>query len=58
MSEADSFKQLIQDQGLSSTISNIAHYENQSRNTYENAIHSKKIMDTIHQQESSLRPTA
>ncbi|MFZ9498066.1 MAG: YdcF family protein [Polynucleobacter sp.] len=50
MSEADAFKQLIQEQGLSSATSNTAHYENQSRNTYENAIYSKKIMDTIYQQ--------
>ena len=50
MSEADAFKQLIQEQGLSSATGNTAHYENQSRNTYENAIYSKKIMDTIYQQ--------
>ena len=50
MSEADAFKQLIQEQGLSSTTSNTAHFENQSRNTYENAIYSKKIMDTIYEQ--------
>ena len=52
MPEADTFKQLIQEQGLSSTTSNTAHYENQSRNTYENAIYSKKIMDTIYEQSS------
>ena len=50
MSEADAFKQLIQEQGLSSATSNTAHYENQSRNTHENAIYSKKIIDTIYQQ--------
>mgnify|MGYP000246291716 CR=1 FL=1 len=50
MSEADAFKQLIQEQGLSIATSNTAHYENQSRNTHENAIYSKKIIDTIYQQ--------
>ncbi|NDB09692.1 MAG: YdcF family protein, partial [Burkholderiaceae bacterium] len=50
ISEADAFKQLIQEQGLSSATSNTDHYENQSRNTYENAIYSKMIMDTIYQQ--------
>jgi len=50
ISEADAFKQLIQEQGLSSITGNSAHYENQSRNTYENAIYSKKIINTIYQQ--------
>ena len=50
MSEADAFKQLIQEQGLADSTNTTAFYENQSRNTYENAIYSKKIMDTIHQQ--------
>jgi uncharacterized SAM-binding protein YcdF (DUF218 family) len=35
MSEADAFKQLVIEQGLSEEN---AHYENQSRNTYENAV--------------------
>ncbi|MBU3621201.1 YdcF family protein [Polynucleobacter sp. CS-Odin-A6] len=35
VSEADAFKQLIAEQGLPSRN---AHYENQSRNTYENAL--------------------
>jgi uncharacterized SAM-binding protein YcdF (DUF218 family) len=35
MSEADAFKRLIAEQGLSDKN---AHYENQSRNTYENAL--------------------
>jgi uncharacterized SAM-binding protein YcdF (DUF218 family) len=42
VSEADAFKQLIQEQGLSEQN---AHYENQSRNTYENALHVKPIME-------------
>ena len=35
MSEADAFKQLVAEQGLPDKN---AHYENQSRNTYENAL--------------------
>jgi uncharacterized SAM-binding protein YcdF (DUF218 family) len=35
ISEADSFKQLISEQGISEKM---AHYENQSRNTYENVL--------------------
>jgi len=50
VTEADAFKQLIQEQGLSSITGNTAHYENQSRNTYENAIYSIKIMDAIYEQ--------
>ncbi|QWD76332.1 YdcF family protein [Polynucleobacter sp. MWH-UH24A] len=50
MSEADAFKQLIQEQGLGDITNTTAFYENQSRNTYENAIYSKMIMDTIYQQ--------
>ncbi len=49
MSEADAFKQLIQEQGLADSANTTAFYENQSRNTYENAVYSKKIMDTIYQ---------
>jgi uncharacterized SAM-binding protein YcdF (DUF218 family) len=41
MSEADAFKQLIQEQGLSEAM---AHYENQSRNTYENVLLIKPMM--------------
>jgi len=36
VSEADTFKQLIAEQGLSEKM---AHYENQSRNTYENVLY-------------------
>jgi uncharacterized SAM-binding protein YcdF (DUF218 family) len=40
-SEADAFKQLLQEQGLGS---HPGYYENQSRNTYENMLYSKKII--------------
>lgn len=41
VSEADAFKQLIQEQGLSEQS---AHYENQSRNTYENVLYMKSMI--------------
>jgi uncharacterized SAM-binding protein YcdF (DUF218 family) len=41
MSEADAFKQLIAEQGLSEKK---AHYENQSRNTYENVLYMKPMI--------------
>lgn len=41
MSEADAFKQLIAEQGLPDRN---AHYENQSRNTYENVIYMKPMI--------------
>ena len=50
MSEADAFKQLIQEQGLADSTNTTAFYENQSRNTYENAVYSKKIIDAIYPQ--------
>jgi uncharacterized SAM-binding protein YcdF (DUF218 family) len=49
MSEADAFKQLIGEQGLAEQTQGKAFYENQSRNTYENAVYSKKIIDAIDQ---------
>ena len=42
VTEADAFKQLIQEQGLSEQN---AHYENQSRNTYENVLLMKPMME-------------
>ncbi len=42
VSEADAFKQLIKEQGLSEEK---AHYENQSRNTYENVLHMKPMIE-------------
>ena len=47
MSEAEAFKQLIQEQGLAQISKDTAYYENQSRNTYENAVYSKKIIDQL-----------
>ena len=41
MSEADAFKQLVVEQGLPDKN---AHYENQSRNTYENIVLMKPMM--------------
>lgn len=41
VSEADAFRQLITEQGLSGKF---AHYENQSRNTYENVLLMKSII--------------
>jgi len=41
MSEADAFKQLVAEQGLPNKN---AHYENQSRNTYENVISMKPMI--------------
>ena len=47
MSEADAFKQLIAEQGLAEITQSTAYYENQSRNTYENAVYSKKMIDQL-----------
>ena len=44
LSEADAFKQLITEQGLSQETEKTAHYENQSRNTYENVLYLKPMM--------------
>jgi uncharacterized SAM-binding protein YcdF (DUF218 family) len=41
LSEAEAFKQLVQEQGLNEAM---AHYENQSRNTYENVLYLKPMM--------------
>jgi uncharacterized SAM-binding protein YcdF (DUF218 family) len=41
VSEADAFKQLIAEQGL---LDKYAHYENQSRNTYENVAFMKPMI--------------
>jgi uncharacterized SAM-binding protein YcdF (DUF218 family) len=41
LSEADAFKQLIAEQGLPDSY---AHYENQSRNTYENVVLMKPMI--------------
>ena len=41
ISEADAFKQLVLEQGLNEAN---AHYENQSRNTYENVLYMKPMI--------------
>ena len=41
ISEADGFKQLVQEQGLSEGM---AHYEDRSRNTYENVLYMKPMI--------------
>ena len=46
LSEADAFKQLIQEQGLAGRS---GHYENQSRNTYENVLFMKPMIAEIEQ---------
>jgi len=46
MSEADAFKQLVQEQGLNDKN---GHYENQSRNTYENVTFMKPMILEIGQ---------
>jgi uncharacterized SAM-binding protein YcdF (DUF218 family) len=50
-SESDAFKQLLQEQGLGN---HPGFYENQSRNTFENMVFSKKIMDDIAAKEGGL----
>jgi uncharacterized SAM-binding protein YcdF (DUF218 family) len=50
LSEADAFKQLLQEQGLGN---HYGYYENQSRNTYENMVYSKKIIDGIAEKEGA-----
>ena len=50
LSEADAFKQLIQEQGLSEQN---AHYENQSRNTYENVLYMKPIIQEFGSKDES-----
>jgi uncharacterized SAM-binding protein YcdF (DUF218 family) len=42
VSEADAFKQFVTEQGISEKM---AHYENQSRNTYENVLYIKPLME-------------
>ena len=51
LSEADAFKLLLQEQGLGARP---GFYENQSRNTYENMVYSKKIIDATTEKEGSL----
>ena len=44
ISEADAFKQLIAEQGLSEKM---AHYENQSRNSYENVLYVRPMIQEL-----------
>ena len=49
LSEVDAFKQLIQEQGLAGRS---GHYENQSRNTYENVLFMKPMIAEIEQRKT------
>jgi uncharacterized SAM-binding protein YcdF (DUF218 family) len=55
VSEADAFKQLIAEQGL---VDKSAHYENQSRNTYENVLYMKPMIGEFGEKNSdgALKP--
>ena len=44
ISEAEAFQQLITEQGLVEITQKTAHYENQSRNTYENILYMKPMI--------------
>ena len=44
ISEANAFKQLLLEQGLGQETEKTAHYENQSRNTYENVLYLKPMI--------------
>jgi uncharacterized SAM-binding protein YcdF (DUF218 family) len=50
ISEADGFKQLIQEQGL---VDRAGYYENHSRNTYENAVFMKPMIVVIEKDKSA-----
>jgi uncharacterized SAM-binding protein YcdF (DUF218 family) len=58
ISEADAFKQLIQEQSLDGLTDKTAHYENQSRNTYENVLYMKPMIEDFGKKNESgnLRP--
>lgn len=49
ISEADAFKQLVAEQGLSDKL---AYYENKSRNTYENVLFIKPIIEELGEKEA------
>ena len=55
VSEADAFKQLIAEQGINEKM---AHYENQSRNTYENVLYMKPMMKEfgVRSEDGKLKP--
>jgi uncharacterized SAM-binding protein YcdF (DUF218 family) len=50
LSESGAFKQLLQEQGLGN---HPGYYENESRNTYENIVYSKKIITEIAEKENA-----
>ena len=53
MSEAEAFQQLITEQGLLEVTQKTAHYENQSRNTYENVLYMKPMIAKYGQKSES-----
>lgn len=53
MSEAEAFQQLITEQGLLEVTQKTAHYENQSRNTYENVFYMKPMIAKYGQKSAS-----
>ena len=58
ISEAEAFQQLIIEQGLADATQKTAHYENQSRNTYENVLYMKPMIEQYSQknESGSLKP--
>lgn len=58
ISEADAFKQLIAEQGLTQMTDKTAHYEKQSRNTYENVLYMKPMIQEygLKNEAGSLKP--
>jgi uncharacterized SAM-binding protein YcdF (DUF218 family) len=53
ISEAEAFQQLITEQGLAELTQKTAHYENQSRNTYENVLYMKPMITEYGQKNDS-----
>jgi uncharacterized SAM-binding protein YcdF (DUF218 family) len=53
ISEADAFKRLVAEQGLPEDL---AHYENQSRNTYENVLYMKPLISEFGQKNADGAP--
>jgi uncharacterized SAM-binding protein YcdF (DUF218 family) len=53
LSEADAFKQLVQEQGLNEQM---GHYENQSRNTYENMLYLKPMIQEFGEKNAAGAP--
>ena len=53
ISEAEAFQRLIAEQGLAEITQKTAHYENQSRNTYENVLYMKPMIAKYGQKSAS-----